>query len=314
MEAGQVRRLPEATLRRVGYVAGIWKALEILYSEPGLADGWSSVRTSTSPARVRSSAWRPAMSPTSPQCGRISTPPVPPGREPPPVGTVQIEWPEAWRIIATRYPPIDLFERISPDPAVWDVLIELEELTNPRMRDEVGTIRLVRPARRVSGPNASWVMASFTHLNPKGSRFSDGTYGVYYAADRLETAIRETVHHFEAFARDSHDPPRREAMRVLLGSITNTFHDAETLPARERKAVLDPLFYDAARQLARRLREAGSAGVLYPSVRDRAGHCVAAFWPDVVGIPRQERHLTYEWDGTQVGRYFDFGKDRWVVL
>jgi uncharacterized protein (DUF2384 family) len=33
-------RLPEDTLRRIGYVAGIWKALQIIYSDPQNADGW----------------------------------------------------------------------------------------------------------------------------------------------------------------------------------------------------------------------------------------------------------------------------------
>lgn len=37
---GKAGRVPEDTLRRIGYVAGIWKALEILYAEPDLADGW----------------------------------------------------------------------------------------------------------------------------------------------------------------------------------------------------------------------------------------------------------------------------------
>ena len=37
---GRPARLPEDTLRRIGYVAGIWKALGILYSDPTLADGW----------------------------------------------------------------------------------------------------------------------------------------------------------------------------------------------------------------------------------------------------------------------------------
>ena len=73
-----------------------------------------------------------------------------------------------------QYPPTDLFERVSEDPAVWDVLIELEQLTSPRVRDAVGIISLLPPQRRVSGPNASWAMASFTHIDPKGSRFSDG--------------------------------------------------------------------------------------------------------------------------------------------
>lgn len=37
---GKVARLPNDTLRRIGYVAGIWKALQIVYSDPQHADGW----------------------------------------------------------------------------------------------------------------------------------------------------------------------------------------------------------------------------------------------------------------------------------
>ena len=91
------------------------------------------------------------------------------------MATRRVGWPRAWRIIASRHPPIDLFERLTPDPAIWEALIALEELTNPRVRDEVGDIALVAPEDRVSGPGASYVMASFTHRNPKGSRFSDGS-------------------------------------------------------------------------------------------------------------------------------------------
>ena len=35
-------KLPEDTLRRIGYVAGIWKALQIVYSDAKLADTWVS--------------------------------------------------------------------------------------------------------------------------------------------------------------------------------------------------------------------------------------------------------------------------------
>ena len=98
-------------------------------------------------------------------------------------------------------------------------MIALEQLTNPRVRDEVGEISLVPAAQRVTGPGASYVMASFTHINPKGSRFSDGSFGVYYAASALETAIAETVFHFEVFARDSNDPPRMEDMLLAAGRI-----------------------------------------------------------------------------------------------
>jgi RES domain-containing protein len=229
-------------------------------------------------------------------------------------GTIAVEWPQAWRIVASRYPPINLFERVSPDPAVWDVLIELEQLTNPRVRDEVGEISRVPPRRRVRGPNASWVMAAFTHVNPKGSRFSNGMHGVYYAADRLKTAIAETAHHFARFARDSNDPPRREDMRVLLGSVANRFHDADQLPSARRSAVLDPDSYVESQRFADELRARGSNGIVYPSVRDAGGRCVAAFWPDAVRPPVQERHLKYEWDGSRVSRYFDYSLGEWSPI
>lgn len=38
--AGKAARAPADTLRRIGYVAGIYKALQILYPDPALADGW----------------------------------------------------------------------------------------------------------------------------------------------------------------------------------------------------------------------------------------------------------------------------------
>lgn len=37
---GKVAKLPNDTLRRIGYVAGIYKALQIVYSDPQLADRW----------------------------------------------------------------------------------------------------------------------------------------------------------------------------------------------------------------------------------------------------------------------------------
>ena len=38
--AGNAVRVPQDTLRRIGYIAGIFKALELLYADPHLADDW----------------------------------------------------------------------------------------------------------------------------------------------------------------------------------------------------------------------------------------------------------------------------------
>jgi hypothetical protein len=230
------------------------------------------------------------------------------------VASRRVDWPLAWRIVASRYPPIALFERLTADTAVWDALIALEQITNPRARDEAGDIALVAPDERVSGPGASYVMASFTHLNPKGSRFGDGLYGVYYAASALETAVAETVFHFEAFARDSDDPPRMEDMRVLVGAIAAELEDVGQVGEPRRSQILDPGSYAVARAYARELRDADANGVVWPSVRRPGGECVGAFRPRSVGLPSRERHLKYRWDGEQADRYFDYSRAVWLEI
>jgi hypothetical protein len=155
-------------------------------------------------------------------------------------------------------------------------------------------------------------MAPFTHVNPKGSRFSNGTFGVYYTARDLITAIRETAYHFEKFALDSNDPPRREVMRVLLGKVANRFDDLDSVP--NNKEFLNPISYAASQPFGADRRKVGSNGISYPSVRHAGGRCIAAFWPNVVSIPIQERHLQYDWDGKRVARYFDFGREEWTDL
>ena len=39
-KAGKVRTVPHDTLRRISYLLGIYKALQILYGDPVLADSW----------------------------------------------------------------------------------------------------------------------------------------------------------------------------------------------------------------------------------------------------------------------------------
>jgi RES domain len=226
----------------------------------------------------------------------------------------RVEWATATRIIASKYPPIDLYERVSPDPAVWEALIAAEMLSNPRLRNQVGDIRLVPIEERVSGPGASYVMAPFTYLNPKGGRFSDALHGAYYAAGDLPTAVAETCYHFGRFAADSADGPRYEEMRVVVGRIDADLHDVEQIDHTDRRRLLDPVDYTSSQAFALALREAGSTGLHYSSVRRAGGKCVALFRPSAVGIPVQTKHLKCHWDGTAVRRYFDYELDAWIAV
>lgn len=199
------------------------------------------------------------------------------------------------RIVASRLPTIHLFERVA-DPADWDALYELESRTNPRLRNEAGDLSLVPVADRVGGPNASIVMAPFTHLAPQGTRFTDGRFGAYYAAESIDTAVAETRFHRENFLRATHQPPIELEMRCYLADVACELHDL-----RRRKSELpdiyDPASYAASQKLGRSLREAGSNGIAFDSVRREGGECVALFRPRLVQNVRQSVHLRYAWDG-----------------
>lgn len=230
----------------------------------------------------------------------------------PPV--TRVEWPDARRIISSRYPPVDLFEDIA-DPRDWELLAAAEARTNPRINESIGRLDLVPPARRVSGAGASYVMAPFVHISPEwAGRFHDGTFGAYYAARTFETAVAETAYHKGVFFKSTDEAPGWFAqMREIVGAIDNEFHDIRD--ETEYEDYLDPDSYGASQDLARSLRTAGSTGVVYPSVRDPGGECVGAFWPDVVGLPVQGRHLGYHFDGDRIDLVRDEGSGEvWRIV
>ncbi|MHA6205672.1 RES family NAD+ phosphorylase [Dyella soli] len=209
----------------------------------------------------------------------------------------RIRWSQAFRIVPSRFPPVGVFDRIA-EPQDLEALYAIEAMTNPRLRDEVGELRLVPPARRISGPGSTPVMAAFTHLNPEGSRFSDGSWGVFYAAHSVATAVEETVYHRERFLAATAEPACDIEMRCYRTSIQARLHDLRG----GWKAVHDPNSYAAGIALARRLRAEGSDGIVYDSVRHQGGECAAVFYPDRVAPCVQAQHLMYRWDGKRIAQ------------
>lgn len=226
----------------------------------------------------------------------------------PPVALLR--WKNAYRIISSRHSPIDVFERVA-DPADWDSLYAIESLTNPRVRQEWGDVSIVPAAERVSGTGASWVMAAFTHLG-KPSRFTDGTYGVYYAARALETAVRETAYHFGRFLLQTHEPAGTLTdMRTLVSQkLEERFHDLRAgFPSLHQQS------YEAPQKAGAKLRRSSSNGVLYKSVRHRpSGECLAVFRPKAIPIPIQGPALQYHFDGVRIDRWVQLDASAWNVL
>lgn len=216
----------------------------------------------------------------------------------------QMDWTGAVRIIRSAWPPIDLFEDIA-DPADWPLLIAAEQKTNPRLMATIGTLDLVPPGRRVSGPGASYLMAPFTHISTdRPSRFSDGRYGVLYIGDGFETALFETAHHHARFMATTAEPPGwTSQFREIVLDVSAPLHDLRS----GQDAVLSPNDYGAGQALGAQLHAAGSEGIVYPSVRRSGGICVGLFYPDRASSPVQGRHLDYHWDGARIDMVRDAG-------
>lgn len=221
-------------------------------------------------------------------------------------GTIPVvltHWTPSYRLIPSRYPTVGLYDAIA-DPADLEVVFAIEGLTNPRIRNELGQLQLVPPQERVCGPGSSMVMAAFTHLNPEGSRFSDGSYGVYYAAQTTQTAIAEVSYHSALFLSRTAEPAIDVDMRLIAADVDAPLHDLRDL-RDAHPALYDPIDYHPARALGRLLRERGSWGVQYHSVRHAGGLCVGLLRPRALRDPRAAAHIALHWDGRSITHWYE---------
>lgn len=207
----------------------------------------------------------------------------------------RVQWAQACRIVPTRYPSVFLYDRVA-DADDFDALYALEALSNERIRDELGQIERVPRDQRLFGPGSGPIMAAFTHVNPNGSRFSAGSYGVFYAARDRTTAVAETRYHHARFLAATAQPAMHLPMRLYHVAIDARLHDLRPAVAVP-PAVYDPDDYSVARSLGARLHAAGSAGVAYRSVRQPRGQNVGLFTPPGASQCLHAAHLLYAWDG-----------------
>lgn len=219
------------------------------------------------------------------------------------IPVAKIEWRPCFRIVPSRFPPINLFEAVA-DPADLEAVFQIEAMTNDRLREEVGDIFLVAPEDRVSGPGSTPIMAAFTHLNPDGDRFTNGTYGVFYAGRTIETAVAETRYHRVRFLQATNEPAQELDMRVYAVDLDAELHDIR-VKRESHAAYYHPSSYAVSQDLALKLRENGTNGIVYASVRDEGGECAAVFRPRLLSSCRLERHLCYVWDGRAISTIYE---------
>jgi RES domain len=219
------------------------------------------------------------------------------------IPTSAVTWKPSFRLIASRYPTVGLYDAIA-DPADLEFVFAIEALTNARLRNELGELQLVPADERISGAGSTPIMAAFTHLNPEGSRFSDGSYGVYYATHDLDTAIAEVSHHRALFMARTQEPAIDIDLRLIVAPLGARLHDLRSL-RRSAPQLYDPDDYSAGRALGRQLRQADSWGVLYHSVRHHGGLCAGVFRPRALKPAKESLHIALHWDGSRITHWYE---------
>jgi len=216
----------------------------------------------------------------------------------------RLAWKRSVKLVATVFPPLDLFEDVS-GPEDLDVLMALRARVDPSIGGRIGPALAIPPAERVYGPGAGYVMAPFAYPSPEGTRFAPPaakapSFGVYYAARDEATAIAEVKHHRLAFLKAAKAPAQDLDFQVLNAPITGShFYDLRG-KEREFKDVYSPTDYTHSQRLGAELRERGADGIAYDSVRREGGECVAVFRPRSIGPARAVKHLIMRWDGATI--------------
>ncbi len=212
-------------------------------------------------------------------------------------------WKAQYRVVPTKFPPIDLFERTDLTEREKRAVFYAQRRVNPRLRQAAGELQLVPAGDMVHGPNASIVMAPFTHVGFP-TRFSDGNRGVYYAGRQLETAIRESVYHTEREAKMSRLAPQTFHCRAYVGQVARPFFDVR---GKGYNHLHRPRDYTAPQGFADELRTAdpNAWGIVYRSVRHPRGDCIAVLRPPAVTLPIQGPHLFYTWNAVKITHVFE---------
>lgn len=184
----------------------------------------------------------------------------------------------------------DLFDDLASHPDDWALAQAVEDdVKPPPYRSRTPVIH--RPFEDAAWFNA--IIWPFRHW--QASRFSDGSYGVWYGSESVETTVHETVFHWyggllsdAGFEREK-VVAERKVYSVACNAALLDFREA----TREHPDLLHPSDYAFAQAAGARIHREGHPGLLIQSVRRPEGENVAIFNPEVLSRPRLGCQLTY---------------------
>jgi hypothetical protein len=216
----------------------------------------------------------------------------------PPVSRVRQR--DTHRLVLSRHLPQgdSVLVAISDDDAHLQAIFELDSATNDRLLAGQQLLPGIGVEELVSAiPHAAVVNAAFCHPHPLGSRFNGPHRGAWYAGFALATSQAEVGFHKSVQLAEIGRFDDTVTYDDYMADFGSSFHDLRAGPPGAR-AWLDPNTYVESQELAERLLEAESLGVVYPSVRHAGGTCVACFRPALVTNVRRGKTYRFRWEGT----------------
>jgi hypothetical protein len=203
------------------------------------------------------------------------------------------------RLVPSRHLPRDesVLAAIAGDQADLAAIVDLDAATNDRLLAHeqrlpgIGLEELV-----FAVPHADVINAAFCHPHPLGARFNGPDRGAWYSGFELATSQHEVAFHKSVQLAEIGRFEDSVTYDDYLADVSASMHDLRR--ARGFRACLDPRSYVKSQALAERLLEAGSLGVIYPSVRHNGGTCVVCFRPALVINVRRDRTYRFIWQGT----------------
>ena len=200
------------------------------------------------------------------------------------------------RLIPSKYSHAgeSVLVRIAENDAHLNDIFDLDNATNDRLLAENNLLPGIGVHELVFGvPYYRIVNAAFCHAYPLGSRFNGPDRGAWYAGFELETSQAEVAFHKSVELAEVGWLDEEITYDDYLADFSAEFHDIRN----ERFSdCLKPDDYTASQSMARELFEEGSLGIVYPSIRNKGGTCVACFRPTLVMNVRKQATYRFAWE------------------
>ena len=201
------------------------------------------------------------------------------------------------RLIPSKYSAggESVLARIADDDAHLNDIFDLDNATNDRLLAENNLLPGIGIELVFDIPYYRIVNAAFCHAHPLGSRFNGPDRGAWYAAFEIETAQAEVAFHKWIELAEVNWFDADVTYDDYLADFSAGLHD---IRGDERFAdCLAPDSYFASQDLAQRLLDNSSLGIVYPSVRRKRGTCLACFRPALAMNVRKGDTHRFIWSG-----------------